>query len=77
MSTQRERDMARVLRDLVQILDDIPESDRLRLGLYSIYAVNEAQRLAGEVESEVEPEEHARRLMRADLDKWNEGKAKL
>jgi hypothetical protein len=52
MATFREKQMARVLRELVAILDAIPEADRLRLGLYSIHAVNTAISLSLEVERE-------------------------
>jgi hypothetical protein len=44
------KQMGKVLRDLVAILDAIPEADRLRLGLYSILAINEVLSLAQEVE---------------------------
>jgi hypothetical protein len=56
MSTLRERKMARVRRNLVAILDAIPEADQLRLGLYSIHAVSEAIALAEEVEGNPSPE---------------------
>jgi len=39
--------LRRVLRDVCNVVEAIPEADRMRLGLYSIAAFNEAYALIG------------------------------